>query len=303
MTNFTSALATLPIVALAWLQTPPANPPQTNPPAAPAPVPAAPPAAAPQDKKEPPAPPKVEPLPEGQKQVLQALVIAVDGKAEWKAAGAANFKAAALNDLLDPGAEIRTGLRSTLTLRVGKNATLVVDRASRVELPMIVQDGAVLRTRAAVHRGKVDFKVEAVGITSDFQVVTPSATLAVRGTGFTVEWGALFGVKVTGVDTNRIRAIELNYWETMQQLAISGAGESSTAWPDPVAAALFDTVFPPPVDVDGKDLLVRGPGGYYGLLPRWQLYDVMRHELEERNGGSDLGRSLGITGPNGIKGR
>jgi hypothetical protein len=300
MTSFTSALATLPIVALSWIQTPPqANPPQTNPPAAPAPAPAA----APQEKKEPPAPPKVEPLPEGQKQVLQALVIAVDGKAEWKAAGAANFKAAALNDLLDPGAEIRTGLRSTLTLRVGKNATLVVDRASRVELPMIVQDGSVLRTRAAVHRGKVDFKVEAVGITSDFQVLTPSATLAVRGTGFTVEWGALSGVRVTGVDTNRIRAIELNYLATMQQIAISGAGESSTAWPDPVAAALYDTVFPPPVDVDGQDLLVRGPGGYYGLLPRPQLYDVMKHETQMRNGGSDLGRSLGITGPNGIKGR
>jgi hypothetical protein len=168
---------------------------------------------------------------------------------------------------------------------------------------MIVQDGAVLRTRAAVHRGKVDFKVEAVGITSDFQVLTPSATLAVRGTGFTVEWGALFGVKVTGVDTNRVRAIELSYYAAMQQVLISGAGESNSAWPDPVAAALFHTVFPPPLDVDGADLLTRGPGGYYGTIPRPALYDVMRHETELRNGGSDLGISLGIIGPNGVRGR
>jgi FecR-like protein len=292
-------LATLPLAAGLWL---PASPQGTPPSPAPQERKEAPPAAAPQEKKEPP-PPKVDPLPEGQKQVLQALVISVDGKAEWKAAGAEKWKAAAVNDLLDPGAEIRTGLRSTLTLRVGKNATLVVDRASRVELPMIVQDGSVLRTRAAVHRGKVDFKVEAVGITSDFQVLTPSATLAVRGTGFTVEWGALLGVHVAGVDTNRVRAIELRYLAAMQEVPISGAGESSSAWPDPVAAALYRTVFPPPLDVDGKDLLTRGPGGYYGMIPRPSLYDVMRHETEMRNGGSDLGRSLGIVGPKGIRGR
>ena len=294
-------LATLPLSAWLSIQTPPPAP-------APAPAqekrePAPAPAPAPQEKSPPAPSPKVEPLPEGQKQVLQALVISIDGKAEWKAAGAEKFKAAAVNDLLDPGAEIRTGLRSTLTLRVGKNATLVVDRASRVELPMIVQEGSVLRTRAAVHRGKVDFKVEAVGITSDFQVLTPSATLAVRGTGFTVEWGALAGVHVTGVDTNRVRAIELSYLAAMQEVPISGAGESSSAWPDPVAAALYRTVFPPPLDVDGKDLLTRGAGGYYGTIPRPSLYDVMRHETEIRNGGSDLGRSLGVVGPNGIRGR
>lgn len=283
-------MTTLPLLAALWIQTPPQEKP-------------APQEKPPQEKKGDAQLPKVEPLPAGQTQVLQALVIAVDGKSEWKAAGAEKWKAAAVNDLLDPGAEIRTGLRSTLSLRVGKNATLVVDRASRVELPMIVQDGAVLRTRAAVHRGKVDFKVEAVGITSDFQVLTPSATLAVRGTGFTVEWGALAGVKVTGVDTNRVRAIELDYYAKMEQVAISGAGESTSAWPDPVASALYDTVFPPPLDVDGKDLLTRGPGGYYGTIPRPSLYDVMRHELEMRNGGSDRGTALGRTGPNGIKGR
>ena len=280
-------LATLPLAAWLLLQTPPQTAPPQTPPAAPA--------AAPQEKKEP-APPRVEPLPEGQKQVLQALVISVDGKAEWKAAGTEKFKAAAVNDLLDPGAEIRTGLRSTLTLRVGKNATLVVDRASRVELPLMVQDGDVLRTRAAVHRGKCDFKVEAVAITSDFQVLTPSATLAVRGTGFTVEWGALEGVKVTGVDTNRVRAIELGYFAGLQTVFVSGAGESSSPWPQPVELALYRTVFPPPppsLEVDGKDLLARGPGGYDGELPRQSLLHLLQQQRKVDHGGSDLGRALG----------
>lgn len=253
--------------------------------------PPAPPQAAPQA-----ATPKVEALPAGKTETLQALVIAVEGKAEWKAAHAETFKAAAVNDLLDDGAEIRTGLRSTVTLRVGKNATLVVDRASRVELPLMVQDGDVLRTRAAVHRGKCDFKVEAVAITSDFQVLTPSATLAVRGTGFTVEWGALEGVKVTGVDTNRVRAIELGYFANLQQVFVSGAGASTSPWPQPVELALYRTVFPPPppsLEVDGKDLLARGPGGYDGELPRQSLLHLLLEQRKAEEGGSDLGRSLG----------
>jgi hypothetical protein len=259
---------------------------------APAPAPAPVPAQTPP----PAAVPKVEPLPEGKQEKLQALVIAVEGKAEWKAAGAAAFKAAAVNDLLDAGAEIRTGLRSTVTLRVGKNATLVVDRASRVELPVMVQDGAVLRTRAAVYRGKCEFKVEAIAITSDFQVLTPSATLAVRGTGFTVEWGALAGVKVTGVDTNRVRAIELGYFANLQQVFVSGAGASSSPWPQPVDLALYRTVFPPPppsLEVDGPDLLARGPGGYDGALPRESLLHLLQREREIDHGGSEIGRALG----------
>jgi len=192
------------------------------------------------------AAPVVAPLPAGKQEVLQALVIGVEGRCEWKPAGEKPFKVAVVNDLLDPGCEIRTGLRSTLTLRVGKNATLLVDRSSRIELPVIVQEGAVLRTRAAVYRGKCDFKVEAVGITSDFQVLTPSATLAVRGTGFNVAWGGLTGLEVRGVDTNRIDAIELRWRASQQRVLLSGAAFATSQFPEPWIAALWNTVFPPP---------------------------------------------------------
>lgn len=213
--------------SIAWLAAalPVAQAPQV-PPAAPAPV--------------------VAPLPAGKQETLQALVIGVEGRCEWKPAGAAPWKVAAVNDLLDPGCEIRTGLRSTLTLRVGKNATLLVDRSSRIELPLIVQDGAVLRTRAAVYRGKCDFKVEAVGITSDFQVLTPSATLAVRGTGFSVAWGGLTGLEVRGVDTNRIDAIELRWRASQKSVFLSGDAFATSQFEEPWVAALWNTVFPPP---------------------------------------------------------
>jgi len=236
------------------------------------------------------APPKVEPLPDGQQQILQALVIAVDGKTEWKKSGAdAAWKAAAIDDLLDPGCEIRTGLRSTLTLRVGKNATLVIERSSRVELPVIVQDGSVLRTRAAVHRGKCDFRVEAIGVTSDFQVLTPSATLAVRGTGFSVSWGALDGLDIQGSDTNRIRALEVSYFgngpASPQTVFLSGGAETNSRRPDPVQAALFHTIFPPL----SPGNQVGDPGQDPGRRPPPLQHDFRRQQQID-HGGSDLGR-------------
>ena len=249
--------------------------------------PAPPPAAAPVA----PAPaPVVAPLPKGEQQTLQALVIAVEGRAEWKAAGAdAKFKEAALNDLLDPGCEIRTGLRSSVTLRVGKNATLVVDRSSRIELPVIVQDGAVLRTRASVWRGKCDFKVEAVGVTSDFQVLTPSATLAVRGTGFSVQWGALEGLEVRGVDTNRVRAIEVSWLATLEQVFVSGGGETGSGIHDPARRALFRTVFPPPSP--GQLVGDFAPDPNRPPFPP-PLRHILKNQQQIDHGGSDLGQDI-----------
>ncbi len=279
-------LTTLVLTTAAWLaaQDPkPATPPATTP--------------APATNPAPQVAPQVAPLPAGKQQVLQALVIGVDGKSEWRKAGSETWKVAALNDLLDPGCEIRTGLRSTLSLRVGKDATLVIARSSRIELPVIVQDGSVLRTRAAVYRGKCDFKVEAVGVTSDFQVLTPSATLAVRGTGFSVAWGGFSGLEVAGVDTNRIRAIEVRYLEAQRTVFVSGPGLTSSLLPDPVQAALFRTVFPPPSPdrrvVDGQLDPSRPP-------PPPPLLHDFRKQQQIQHGGSEIGVDQKGAGQPGI---
>ncbi len=74
----------------------------------------------------------VKPLPEGQTKVLTARVIDVKGTAQWRPSDKAPWKNAKVNDLLDPGARMRTGLRSSITLRVGMNATIMVSRPGRV---------------------------------------------------------------------------------------------------------------------------------------------------------------------------
>jgi len=187
-------------------------------------------------------------LPEGQVQTLQALVISIEGTAQWRPNEDEAFRPLAENDILDAGAEIRTALRSMVTLRVGHNATIDIHSVSRVRLPEMLQDGETLRTRTVVHSGQADVKVDAVGLTNDFQVLTPSTTLAVRGTYFSVRYGGLFGTQINMFDPDHISAAEIKYFTRKQRAVRVANGQTSKeSLPSPVMNALFKTISPPPV--------------------------------------------------------
>lgn len=177
---------------------------------------------------------------------LQALIIEVQGAfARWRPAGEQAWREAKVNDLLDPGVEIDVGARSQLGIRVGKNATLVVDRMTRLFLPEITEETDTLRTRVAVVRGKAEFKVDRIGLTNDFQVATPTTTLAVKGTRGTIGYGGFNGTEVSGDSTNIANAIELRYFGRIGA-SLSGAGRSNESRPSQVLNALGDTVGAPP---------------------------------------------------------
>jgi hypothetical protein len=178
---------------------------------------------------------------------LQAIIMDVGGRARWRPSADAPWNDARVNDLLDPGAEVRTGLRSRVTLRVGRNATVLVDSGTSFEIPKVVMDGGTLRTTALVKSGRVDFKVDKVGYANDFQVVTPQTTLAVRGTGFGLSTGPLQGIEVTGARTNAINAIEVKYVASNLSYFMSGPATTSSEREDPVQNAWTSTIGPPPV--------------------------------------------------------
>ena len=178
---------------------------------------------------------------------LQAIFMEVDGKVRWRPDEKAAWKEAAVNDLVSAGAEIRTGLKGRATLRVGRNATVLVDSGTSFEIPEMVQEGETLRTLAAVKTGRVDFKVDKVGYANDFKVATPQTTLSVRGTGFAVNSGQLNGVEVVGARTNMINAIELKYVASNLKYFMSGGASSSSSNPDPVKSAWMSSLGPPQV--------------------------------------------------------
>jgi hypothetical protein len=185
-----------------------------------------------------------EPLPAGERKTFKAVVIQVEGLAQARAKPDAAWANVKVNDLLDPGAVIRTGRNSQVTLRLGQNATLLVDRQSRVAIPEIAQDGDVLRTRVAMNFGKADVRVDRIGLVNDFEVSTPTATLAVRGTTFRIWWDVVNGFRSMGVEANKLRAIEITYLERVEAW-LSKADGSSEEYALPALDAFYETYLKP----------------------------------------------------------
>ena len=186
----------------------------------------------------------VEPLPEGETKELTAIVMHTHGKVQWRSGAEAAWQDAAVDDALQSGAMIRTGLKSALTLRVGLNATILVDSNSRITLPNLLHNGDTLETAVKVARGQADIKVNRVGLTNDFSVVTPTGALAVKGTGFGVRSDA-YGTSIIGSRENMMNAIEVQYYASKLAYYLSGGAVSSTSRQNPTLAALIDTAPPP----------------------------------------------------------
>ena len=179
---------------------------------------------------------------------VYALFIDVKGKVKWRANADAPWQDAKVDDRLPVGGEVRTGLNgSRTTLRVGLNATVLIDSGSVFSIPMSVKDGDQLRTLAGLKSGRADFKVENTGLGADFKVATPSSVLAVRGTGFALNYGALKGAEISGARTNAMRAIELRYALGNMTYFLSGQARSSLAMQNPVKHALLTAIGPPPL--------------------------------------------------------
>jgi hypothetical protein len=186
-------------------------------------------------------------LPEGETKVLRAVVMEVAGKVQWRTDAKAAWKAAAKDQILKPGAMIRTGLRSFMMLRVGLNANILIDSGSRVTLPEMVHAGDTLKTTVQVERGRTDVQVSHVGLTNDFSVLTPAGALAVRGTGMAVSHSALKGTQVFGARTNAMGAIAMKYYGSKIAHLMSGDAVSTQKTPDPAVAEAFESSGPAPL--------------------------------------------------------
>ena len=219
---------------------------------------------------------------------LQAIFMDVQGKVRWRKSEESAWTEAKVNDLLSAGAEIRTGLKSRSTLRVGKNATILVDSGTTFKLPEIVQDGQTLRTLATVKSGRADFKVDHVGFANDFKVVTPQTTLSVRGTGFALASGPLKGVDIAGANTNTINAIEVKYIAANMSYFVSGQGQTSSesGKQDPVQNAWASTIGPPPIAgtyASESDVEQQVAQGISGANPSSNTQQIQQTQASEAN--------------------
>ncbi|MEE2907418.1 MAG: FecR family protein [Planctomycetota bacterium] len=184
----------------------------------------------------------VEVIAAGSTKILEAVILEVRGRCQWRTDEEARWQKAAIDHRLKPGAMIRTGLKSHLALRCGPNATILVDSNSRVMVPALAQNGDTLSTIVQVERGRADFKVDRVGLTNDFSVVTPSGALSVRGTGMGVSYDGFQGSSIYGARFNSINAIEMRYYGNKRVWSVSGGGSTSSRAKNPTTKAVAKAV-------------------------------------------------------------
>jgi len=151
---------------------------------------------------------------------ISGLVLEVTGRVSWKAAGDDTLRPLAVHDVVKPGSVISTGIGGSVVIRIGTTATVRVNPQARVTFAQLLEGDTKAKTTLALERGDMDVRVDRDRKENDFAVVTPTATLAVKGTEFNVLVDAVDGTRVTGVSTNDLRAIEITYANARPEAAM-----------------------------------------------------------------------------------
>jgi hypothetical protein len=142
---------------------------------------------APEDKKD--AAPAGEPV--------QVTVAEVTGQAQWMDAAAEEVSWTTIkkNDVLSELVVIRTGLRSSVILKLEDRSLVTIRSGTKIGIAEARRSGASAKTRLGLKYGSIRAKVDSTAGPSDFQVSTPVATLSVRGSVDDFSYGGDNGAK------------------------------------------------------------------------------------------------------------
>jgi len=217
-------------------------------------------------------------------EALSAIVMQIEGRVRARTSPDAPWAPVKENDRLLAGAELQTGLRASVALRLGSNATALLDATTSIVIPSLERDGRVLTTRMVVRSGRVDVRVDRVGLDNDFSVLTPSATIAVSGTTLAILNGQLMGTEVTGARSNLLTAIE-SRWIQRRLAFYFGDGTSNRRFPDPAMHGINRTV--------AKNLLPGVVDGDEQLEQAWFTGSLQNVEFNINN----LQRTLNMDPP------
>ena len=161
--------------------------------AAPAPAPAAP--AAPASAAPQPAAPAV--------QKVVAVAKGVEGTVEARPAVGQPWAAVKEGTSLAEGADLRTGFRAKCILDM-TDGVVEVGALTVIRLGELRQEGGKTRVRLLMKQGSAQAEVAKKAAASDFAIVTPSATMSVRGTrgircSYFPDLGGLYSLTQSGL--------------------------------------------------------------------------------------------------------
>jgi hypothetical protein len=215
---------------------------------------------------------------------LAAVVQVVEGTVETRTAVGQPWTPVKTGMKLAEGADIRTGFRARCILDM-TDSLVQVDPLTVVRIAELKAQGNKVKTRLHMKQGNTQAVVEKPRMESDFAVVTPSATLSVRGTqgiqcGFFPAFGGTYGLSGPGLIALRSALLA--------RLTLVRQGEYTNDWADPAFQQLLAQYIP---------IILNRQGGY----TQDELLAALRWNAGTPTPGG-LGGPMGPTG-SGFQGR
>jgi hypothetical protein len=119
-------------------------------------------------------------------QTLAVTAIGVEGLVQVREASDKPWQKAVVGMVVGEGAEFRTAPRSALRCFIPPDQTFTLDRLGVVKVLQAVRDGQVFKTQVGMPFGRTRYDIEEGGLEHRTSMVTPSSTLAIRGTKVSV---------------------------------------------------------------------------------------------------------------------
>ena len=113
---------------------------------------------------------------------MKVTITGVEGMVQVRDSGDKPWVKAIAGMVVTEGAEFRTGPKSAVRCLIPPDQTITLDRLGTIKLMQAIRDGNVVKTKVGMPYGRTRYDIEEAGIEHQSELVSPSSTLAIRGT-------------------------------------------------------------------------------------------------------------------------
>jgi hypothetical protein len=113
---------------------------------------------------------------------MKIYITAVSGLVQVRDGEGQPWRTATVQMVVSEGAELRTGPHSSVTCVIPPDQTFTLDRLGTVRVDEAVRNGNKITTDLIMKYGRTHYAIQAAGLEHEASIISPSSTLAVRGT-------------------------------------------------------------------------------------------------------------------------
>jgi FecR protein len=178
-------------------------------------------------------------------EALRATITGIEGMVQVRQDAESPWAKAELGVVVGEKGEFRTGPKSAVRLVLPGGHTITLDRLGIVKLLQAVNEGGKTKTKVGMKYGRTRYDIQTAGAEHESSIVSPNATLAIRGTEV-----SLYDQRPFLPEATRLSG-RAEFRDFKKQVAFGGkgAGKSkvNTAQPTAAAVRLNDSVVDPTV--------------------------------------------------------